>query len=137
MHAARGVGLHVGECGRGVDRAVPDEAIAPAAGSEVAKGAGHRIAEDVLAVEEAPSEAVEDSGMGRGREPGDAAGVDQIKWMSERETDKGTRQEFRLGADRRQAGRSASARSAQMRYAWAQGRRRSTAAAAASTSASA
>ena len=63
MDAARGVGLHLGERGRGIDRAVPNEAVAPAAGSEVVKGAGHRIAEDVLAVEEAPSEAVEDSGM--------------------------------------------------------------------------
>ena len=86
MEAARGVGLHLCKRGCGIDRAVPDEAVTAQAGGEVVKGAGHRIAEDVLAIQEAPSEAVEDSGMCGGREPcfldratpGDVAGVDQI-----------------------------------------------------------
>ena len=86
MDVARGVGLHFYERSCGVDRAVPDEAVPPAPRSEVVKGAGHRIAEDVLAIEEAPSEAVEDGGMCGGRErrfldraaPGDVASVDEI-----------------------------------------------------------
>ena len=86
MDAARGVGLHLCERSCGIDRAVPDEAVPPASRSQVVEGAGHRIAEDVLAIEEAPSEAVEDCGMCGRRErrfldrpaPGDVAGVDQI-----------------------------------------------------------
>jgi hypothetical protein len=86
MDAAGGVGLHLYERGCGIHRAVPDEAVPPASGSEVVKGAGHRIAEDVFVIEEAPREAVEDGGMCGGRErrfldraaPGDVAGVDQI-----------------------------------------------------------
>ena len=63
MDAAGGVGLHLCERSCGIDRAVPDEAVPPASGSEVVKGAGHRLAEDVLVIEEAPSEAAENGGM--------------------------------------------------------------------------
>ena len=86
VDVAGGVGLHLGERGRGVDGAVPDEAVTPAPGGEVVKSAGRRITKDVLAIEEAPSEAVEDSSMGGWRErcflnhsaPADVAGIDQI-----------------------------------------------------------
>jgi hypothetical protein len=86
MDGARDVGLHLRERRSGLDWAVPDEAEPPASGREVVKGAGHRIAEDVLAIEEAPSEAVEDGGMSGGRErrfldhaaPADVASVDEI-----------------------------------------------------------
>ena len=84
MDAARGVGLHLCERGGGIDRAVPDEAVTSAARSQIVEGAGHRITEDVLAIQETPSEAMEDSGMCGGPErgflnrtaPGDVAGVD-------------------------------------------------------------
>ena len=49
MDAARGVGLHLCERGGGIDRAVPDEAVTSAARSQIVKGSGHRITEDVLA----------------------------------------------------------------------------------------
>ena len=85
MDAARSVGLHLSER-RSVDRAVPDEAVAAPSGSKVVKRAGRRIAEDVFAIEEAPSEAVKDGAMRGRRErrfldhaaPGDVASVDEI-----------------------------------------------------------
>ena len=54
MDAARSVGLHLRQRRSGVDWAVPDEAEPPASGRDVVKGARHGIAEDVLAIEEAP-----------------------------------------------------------------------------------
>src|SRR4029077_6879673 len=86
MDAARGVGLHLREGRSGVDRAIPYEAKPSASGSEVVKRAGHRIAEDMLAIEQSPSEAVKDGGMRGGRErrfldhaaPTDVASVDEI-----------------------------------------------------------
>src|SRR5580698_8934216 len=86
MDAALGVRLHLGERRSRLDRAIPYEAEPPASRSGIVKRAGHRIAKDMLAIEQSPSEAVKDGGMRGGRErrfldhaaPTDVASVDEI-----------------------------------------------------------
>ena len=67
MQAAGGISLHLAQARLGVERPVPDEAIAPPTGREIVACARYGITEDVLAGDQSPREAVKNCGMRGGR----------------------------------------------------------------------